>query len=62
MCERFTCTRPNAVAVGYLNDPRKTKQAFINSPDWLKAMSHPSTSELMRWRPYKTDNLVKYKP
>lgn len=41
---------PN-VARGYINEPEKTKAAFIEGPIWLKDSSH---------RLYKTGDLVRY--
>ncbi|KAL9622385.1 MAG: hypothetical protein Q9160_003228 [Pyrenula sp. 1 TL-2023] len=41
------------VARGYLNEPEKTRQAFLNSPAWLP--SHRKSSRL-----YRTGDLVKY--
>jgi amino acid adenylation domain-containing protein len=44
------------VAQGYINDARRTAEAFIQHPQWLKAlMPRPYP-----WRLYKTGDLVRY--
>lgn len=48
------------VGVGYLNDPEKTAQVFIEDPPWLLAGS--KTAPGRHGRLYKTGDLVKYDP
>ena len=47
-----------AVGVGYLNNPEKTAQAFINDVRWSAEMFHDDA--LASLRIYKTGDLVKY--
>jgi len=48
------------VGVGYLNDPEKTSEAFIEDPKWLLSGSKGKLGR--RGRLYKTGDLVKYDP
>ncbi|KAL2429535.1 Nonribosomal peptide synthase 1 [Exophiala dermatitidis] len=50
----------SVVGVGYLNDPERTAQVFIEDPTWLLAGS--STVPGRHGRLYKTGDLVKYDP
>jgi amino acid adenylation domain-containing protein len=48
------------VGVGYLNDPEKTSEAFIEDPKWLLSGSKGKPGR--GGRLYKTGDLVKYDP
>ncbi|KAJ3526011.1 hypothetical protein NM208_g11390 [Fusarium decemcellulare] len=48
------------VGHGYLNDPAKTAESFIEDPDWLVRGSPGLPGR--RGRLYKTGDLVRYKP
>ncbi|EXJ84133.1 hypothetical protein A1O3_04800 [Capronia epimyces CBS 606.96] len=48
------------VGVGYLNEPERTQQVFIEDPAWLLAGT--KTAAGRRGRLYKTGDLVKYDP
>ncbi|KEF54056.1 uncharacterized protein A1O9_09851 [Exophiala aquamarina CBS 119918] len=48
------------VGVGYLNDPQKTTEVFIENPEWL--LSGSKITPGRRGRLYKTGDLVKYDP
>lgn len=49
------------VARGYLNNERKTNEAFIKDPDWIK---HAGLHDVLkrRERMYRTGDLVRYNP
>ncbi|SPO05622.1 related to AM-toxin synthetase (AMT) [Cephalotrichum gorgonifer] len=49
------------VGVGYLNNPEKTSEVFINDPAWL-LRGHGPTAEGRSGRLYKTGDLVRYDP
>ncbi|KAK4153960.1 hypothetical protein C8A00DRAFT_33292 [Chaetomidium leptoderma] len=44
-----------SVARGYLENPEKTAEAFIQHPKWLRAFGHTNTAQLL----YKTGDLVR---
>lgn len=48
------------VGVGYLNEPEKTAQAFVEDPPWLLAGAEAAQGR--HGRLYKTGDLVKYDP
>ncbi|KAK4139717.1 uncharacterized protein C8A04DRAFT_40505 [Dichotomopilus funicola] len=45
---------PN-VARGYLANPEKTAESFVQSPKWMRAFGHTNTAQLL----YKTGDLVR---
>ncbi|KAH8690320.1 putative nonribosomal peptide synthase [Talaromyces proteolyticus] len=47
---------------GYLGDPEKTAQAFVEDPPWLLYGSPDGQSQGRHGRLYKTGDLVKYNP
>ncbi|KAL8700559.1 MAG: hypothetical protein Q9224_000910, partial [Gallowayella concinna] len=47
------------LARGYLNDPEKTANAFIENPAWALAQNHSALSRTSR-RMYKTGDLMRY--
>lgn len=53
-CEGELLISGPIVSRGYLNDERKTAQAFINNPAWMSAFTEKPV------RLYKTGDLVKY--
>jgi fusarinine C synthase len=48
------------VGIGYLNDPEKTKQGFVEDPTWLLVGGGCTSGR--HGRLYKTGDLVKYDP
>ena len=44
-----------SVARGYLANPEKTAESFVQSPKWLRAFGHTNTTQLL----YKTGDLVR---
>ncbi|CAG8981036.1 hypothetical protein HYALB_00008189 [Hymenoscyphus albidus] len=48
------------VGVGYISEPEKTKEVFIENPTWLTAGSKNTPGR--KGRLYKTGDLVKYDP
>ncbi|OGM49321.1 hypothetical protein ABOM_003582 [Aspergillus bombycis] len=45
------------VAKGYINDPKRTAEAFIAPPSWLQSFF---PKDISSWRLYKTGDLVRY--
>ncbi|KAK3368413.1 non-ribosomal peptide synthetase [Podospora didyma] len=48
------------LARGYLNDPAKTAQVFIESPTWAQSTTAPGSR--LPTRIYRTGDLVRYRP
>ncbi|KAF9873683.1 peptide synthetase [Colletotrichum karsti] len=44
------------LAIGYLNDPRKTAESFVSNPNWAQLETHDTA----RRRFYKTGDLARY--
>ncbi|KAK6820446.1 hypothetical protein RU639_007581 [Aspergillus parasiticus] len=45
------------VGLGYINDPKRTADAFIEPPAWLQSLF---PKDISSWRLYKTGDLVRY--
>ncbi|KAE8421175.1 hypothetical protein BDV36DRAFT_292610 [Aspergillus pseudocaelatus] len=45
------------VGLGYINDPKRTADAFIEPPSWLQSLF---PKDISFWRLYKTGDLVRY--